>query len=55
LRSFIFVSAMPRSAERLIRPALTLPGSLEPALRFAAFLMRKLAGGVFVSNEKHRR
>ena len=39
LRSFILVSAICWSCERLIRPALALPGSLEPDLMFAAFLM----------------
>ena len=39
-RSFIFAVAISLSAERLILPADTLPGSLEPDFRFAAFLMR---------------
>src|SRR3546814_12114264 len=53
-RSFILVSAISRSAERLMVPAETLPGSFEPDFSFAAFLMRKVAGGVFVSNEQLR-
>ena len=54
LRSFILASAISASFERLIVPALTLPGSFEPDLRFAAFFRRKLAGGVFVVKEKLR-
>ena len=46
LRSFILTSAISASFERLMVPALTLPGSFEPDLRFAAFFRRKLAGGV---------
>ncbi len=45
-RSFIFISAISANLDRLIFPAETLPGSFEPDLRFAAFLIRKLAGGV---------
>ena len=47
-RSFIFCSAISASAERLMVPAETLPGSFEPDLSLAAFLMRKLAGGLLV-------
>ena len=53
-RSFIFCSAIAVSAERLILPAETLPGSFEPDFRLAAFLMRKVAGAVLVSNENER-
>ena len=38
----------------MMDPAETLPGSFEPDLSFAAFLMRKLAGGVLVTNVKLR-
>src|ERR1700710_2739760 len=53
-KSFILVSAIAVSAERLILPAEILPGSFEPDLRFAAFLIRNDAGGVLVSNENDR-
>src|SRR3954453_15355513 len=46
LRSFILTSAISRSCERLIVPALVLFGSAEPDLIFAAFFRRKEAGGV---------
>ena len=42
------------SFERAILPAETLPGSFEPDLRLAAFLIRNDAGGVFVTNENDR-
>src|SRR5688500_18631860 len=54
LRSFILTSAISDNCERLMVPALTLPGSLEPDFSFAAFFRRKLAGGVFVANAKLR-
>ena len=53
-RSFIFTSAISRSCERRIVPALTLPVSAEPDLIFAAFLRRNDAGGVLVAKEKLR-
>ena len=46
LRSAIFsLGDLATACERLIVPALILPGSFEPDLRLAAFLIRKLAGG----------
>ena len=39
-RSFIFASATAWTAERLMVPAETLPGSFEPDFRLAAFLSR---------------
>ena len=53
-RSAIFSSAISVSFERAILPAETLPGSFEPDLRLAAFLIRKLAGGVLVMNVNER-
>ena len=47
-RSFIFFSAMSRSCWRVIDPATSRPGSLEPDFRFTACLMKKVAGGVLV-------
>ena len=40
LRSAILTVAISDSCERLIVPALTLPGSFEPYLRHAAFFIR---------------
>ena len=54
LRSFIFASAISASCERLIVPALILPGSFEPDFSLADFLRWKLADGVSVVNEKLR-
>ena len=54
LRSFILTCAISASCERLIVPAEILPGSFDPDLRPAAFLIRKVAGGVLVTNEKLR-
>ena len=54
LRSSILASAISASCERRMVPALTLPGSFEPDFSLAAFLIRKLAGGVLVVNEKLR-
>src|SRR4029078_5669226 len=51
-RSFILASAISASCERLIVPALSLPGSFEPDLIRAAFFRRKEAGGVLVVKEK---
>ena len=48
------VSAISRTALALIVPAETLPGSFDPDFRFAAFLMRKLAGGVLVMKVNER-
>ena len=45
---FIFISAIALTCERLIVPAEILPGSFEPDFSLAAFLSRKLAGGVLV-------
>ena len=53
-RSAIFCSAISLRAERLIDPAETLPGSFEPDLSLAAFLMRKLAGGLLVTKVNER-
>ena len=53
-RSFIFAVAISANCERLIFAATILPGSLEPDFRFAAFLIRYEAGGVYVSNENER-
>ena len=53
-RSFILACAISASCERLMVPALVLPGSFEPDFRFSAFLMRKVAGGVFVSKLNER-
>ncbi len=46
LRSAIFAVAISLSCVREIDPALILPGSFEPDLSPAAFLIRKLAGGL---------
>src|SRR5439155_17987753 len=54
LKSFILSSAMPRSCERLIVPALALPVSLEPFWIRVAFLRRKEAVGVLVTKENER-
>ena len=54
LRSAILVWAISASCERLMVPALTLPGSFEPDFSLAAFFRRKLAGGVLVVKEKLR-
>ena len=54
LRSAILTAAISDSCERLIVPALILPGSFEPDLRPAAFLIRNVAGGVFVTNVNER-
>ena len=48
-RSFIFFSAISRSWVRVILPALSRPGALEPDLMFSACLMKKEAGGVLVT------
>ena len=47
-KSFILAVAMSDSCERLILPPEILPGSFEPDLRPAAFLIRYDAGGVLV-------
>ena len=39
-RSFILACATSATCERLIVPALVLPGSLEPDFKLAAFLSR---------------
>src|SRR6476646_8297895 len=54
LRSFIFTSAISRSCERLMFPALALPVSAEPFWIRAAFFSRNEAGGVLVVQEKER-
>ena len=54
MRSFIFTSAISRSCERRIVPALDLPVSDEPFWIFAAFVKRNDAGGVVVVTEKLR-
>jgi hypothetical protein len=54
LRSFILASAISETCERLIVPALALPGSFEPDFSYAAFFRRKDAGGDLVVNEKLR-
>ena len=53
-KSFILTSAISRSCERRMVPALTLPVSAEPDLIRAAFFRRKDAGGVLVVKEKLR-
>ncbi len=40
LRSFIFASAISRSWARVTRPAVILPGSLEPDVIRAAFFRK---------------
>ena len=54
LRSFILISAISRSCERLMVPAEALPVSEEPFWIRAAYFRRKDAGGVLVTKEKLR-
>src|SRR5476649_2945107 len=52
LRSFILAWAISRTWALVTLPALAMPGVLEPAVSFAAFLRKKDAGGVFISKVK---
>src|ERR1700724_3035106 len=53
-RSFILASAISRTCALVTAPALSRPGSLEPEVSLAAFLMKHDIGGVFISKVKER-
>src|ERR1700712_87172 len=51
-RSFILAWAISRTWARVTLPATVMPGDLEPDVSLAAFLRKKEAGAVFISNVK---
>ena len=53
-KSFIFASAISRTCALVTAPALSRPGSFEPDVSLAAFLMKKDIGGVFISKVNER-
>src|SRR6202171_3478339 len=53
-RSFIFASAISRTCALVTAPALSRPGSFEPDVSLAAFLMKKDIGGVRSSKVNER-